>query len=371
MQQRIAAAAAAANLSTRPLSRTQHRPNSGSLSPSLLCACVCVCVVAPFPSFSSRLSDLYPAADDPFFTQPQTTQTQSQTRQQHQQSTSRTSPTRSLQSSNGGGRDGKDGTEEHKYPEQSQQHQQHPPSDAIQPRRQPSDLVDHRAHPSDRAHPTPTDSLSVWGADPFDMFGEMDRTFDAQMQRMGRIMEQFTGGMGMGLGAGFGAGGLGDHSNLTAGFPKDGSSSYSYHSSSSSYSAGPDGSSTPFYRHVSQSSSCVDGVSASRARYEDSLGNRREQQGWGLGQQHRELMLDRNARGEERTRENLKELQPADVEQFTKQWEQRRAQVDPKNRLIGAAGNSSGNQRALKNEPIRSIKSGGADKDTRGQAMHA
>jgi len=280
--------------------------------------------------FTSRLSDLYPAADDPFFTQPQ-----------QQAQSDRASPKRSLKSNKHD-----DGMEEHKYPEQ--------------PRRQPSDLVEHRSH-----QPTTESSLMPFHAhDPFDVFGEMDRTFDAQMQRMGRIMEQFTGS-GLGL---FGAGGLGDHSRLAAEFPKDGSSSYSYHSSSSSYSAGPDGSSKPFYRHVSQSSSCVDGVSASRARYEDSLGNRREQQGWGLGQQHREVLTDRNALGEERSRENLKELQPEHVADFTKQWEQRRAEVDSKHKTIGGGSN----QQSLKNEPIRSIKSASANESNAGRRqLHA
>ena len=251
------------------------------------------------PPLSSRLSDLYPAADDPFFTQPE---------KQKQATTAGQSK------------------EEHKSPEPSQQ--QKPASSS-------SATVAHPAHV----------------ADPFDMFGEMDRSFDAQMQRMGRIME---------------------HATPAAGAHKDGSSSYSYHSSSSSYSAGPDGSSKPFYRHVSHSTSCVDGVSASRARYEDSLGNRREQQGWGLGQQHRELLLDRNARGEERTHENLKELKPEAVAEFTKQWEQRRAQVDPKNKLIGTGKGS--NQPALKNEPAPAIKPAAADKATPAggsQATHA
>jgi len=258
------------------------------------------------------LSHLYPAQDDPFFTQPQ-----SLTGTQQQQL--RTTPQQNV--SGGAGKH----LEEHKVPEQQLQQSN----------------IDNR--------------MSLAGD--WDVFGEMDRNFDAQMARMSRVMDQWTGGLSSQLTSGLG--------NI----PKEGSSNYSYNSSSSSWSAGPDGNSKPYYRTVSESSSCVDGVSASRARYEDSLGNRREKQCWGLGQQQRELITDRNAKGEERTKENLKELQPADVSKFTQQWEQRRAQVDQNNRLL-SGGNT--NQAQLKNEPIRSIKSG-ENKDTKAgqKAVHA
>jgi hypothetical protein len=109
----------------------------------------------------------------------------------------------------------------------------------------------------------------------------------------------------------------------------------SYSCSSSSYSqSGADG--KPAISHsTSREVRRVGDVLEEVTHYEDSNGNERTMNKRGIAKQMREVITDRNGRGEERKVENLRGIQPSEVQQFDQKWQEATNKFDPQHKLLG------------------------------------
>jgi len=89
-----------------------------------------------------------------------------------------------------------------------------------------------------------------------------------------------------------------------------------------------------FERESHSESRRVGEVLEERSNYRDSLGNERSTERRGLKKQLREIVSDRNAKGEQRQVQNLRHIKPDKVEEFNKQWEQAVLKVDPEKKFL-------------------------------------
>ena len=149
-------------------------------------------------------------------------------------------------------------------------------------------------------------------------FGVMD----SMMRRMERMMQRFDT--------------INDEDANVWPSPIDGAESSSYSCSSSSYSElGMSG--RPSYSHSSSRSiRRVGGITEEKSHYHDSNGNERTTNKRGLANQMREVVTDRNGRGEERKVENLRGIQPNELQQFEAEWtQQAKDKFNAKHKVIG------------------------------------
>jgi len=169
------------------------------------------------------------------------------------------------------------------------------------------------------------------GGDPlgFDLgFRQMERQMERMMQRIGRVEE--------------------DDEQWASGAGPD-SSSYSY-SSSRTLHTGADG--KTFSRESRNERRRIGSLLEEQSFAKDSLGNERSAFKRGMEGKTRELVVDKNAKGEKRQVENLRHLKPEQVKDFDQQWESARER-------ILSQGQSQAQGRLQADQPMQSALTAG------------